>query len=124
MIRDRSFTYRGQIKVSREDMRLAKAGRKTCTIRLGSAQVADLEIDLTDGRERIRVRIAEIETDRPYGGITENEAVADGAESLEALDKDLRRFYGPLDPEQPMTLIHFSLISPIPSPADQGRLWE
>jgi hypothetical protein len=123
MIRDRSFTYHGQIKVSREDMRLAKVGRKTCTIRLGTAQVADAEIDLTDGRERVRIRIAEVETNRPYADITELEARADGAESLEALDKDLRRFYGPLDPAQPMTLIHFSLASPTLS-SDQVQLWE
>jgi hypothetical protein len=51
------------------------------------------------------------------------EARADGAESLEALDKDLRRFYGPLDPAQPMTLIQFFLTSPA-FLGDQGQLWE
>lgn len=108
-IKDRSFTYRGHIKVSASDLRMARAGRKTCTIRLGTAMVEGDEIDLTDGRSRVRIRVMDVETGRPYSKISEEEAVADGVNTLQELDADLRRFYGPLDPEQPMTLIHFEV---------------
>jgi hypothetical protein len=67
------------------------------------------EIDLTDGRSRVRIRVMDVETGRPYSKISEEEAVADGVNTLQELDADLRRFYGPLDPEQPMTLIHFEV---------------
>lgn len=110
-IQHRSFTYRGQIKVSRRDLQLARQGRKTCTIRLGTAKVEGSDIDLSDGREHIRVRILRVETDRPYASISDEEAVADGVTSRDALDSDLRRFYGSsLDAAQPMTLIHFALL--------------
>jgi hypothetical protein len=124
-IRHRTLTYRGEIKISRQDMRLAKLGRKTCTIRLGTALVGNDEIDLSDGRDRVPVRIVLIENDRNYRGITEDEAQADGADSLQALDEDLRRFYGPLDPAQPMTLIHFELVSPGSGvESSQAQLWD
>jgi hypothetical protein len=122
-IKERSFTYRGQIKVSQSDLRLARAGRKTCTIRLGTAMVQDSEIDLTDSKERIRIRILDVDTKRPYSTVTNEEARADGVESLEALDADLRRFYGPIHPDQPMTLIHFAVLTDESSPSTQPQLW-
>jgi hypothetical protein len=123
-IKDRSFTYRGQIKVSKSDLRLAKAGRKTCTIRFGTAMVQGDEIDLTDGRDRIRVRILAVDTHRPYADITDEEARADGVDSLAALDADLRRFYGRLHPDQPMTLIHFAINGEdSASSTQQPELW-
>jgi hypothetical protein len=122
LIKERRFTYRGQIKVSGSDLRLAKRGHKTCTIRLGTASVEGQELDLTDGKERLRVRVTTVEADRRYVDITDEEARADGVESRAALDLDLRRFYGTLDDAQPMTLIHFERL-PGEFAETQTQLW-
>ena len=79
---------------------------------------------MTDGTEHLMVRIVSVDANRRYDSITEAEAQADGARDLAVLDADLRRFYGVLEPEQPVTVIHFLPISIGASPpADQLELW-
>jgi hypothetical protein len=104
---NRTFTYRGSIKVSSSDLALARAGRKICTIRLGILQVAANLLDLTDGKGRLRVKIVEVDNRRKYGELTDEDAKMDGLNSIDELDADLRKFYGRIDPKQPMTIIHF-----------------
>jgi hypothetical protein len=57
----------------------------------------------------VEVRIVQVDAGRPYEGITDADAVADGLASRSRLDDDLRRFYGEIDPSQPMTRIWFAL---------------
>jgi hypothetical protein len=73
-----SFTYRKQIKVSTEDLLAARAGKKTCTIRLGTVDVAQPEIDLTDGRESSRVRVTHIDHSKTLGELSEREVKGEG----------------------------------------------
>ena len=109
---NRTFTYRRQIKVSFEDLKLAKSGRKTCTIRLGKATVADRFIELTDGQESIQIEVTDVDNTRLYSDLTDEDAKKDGLGSKEELDADLRKFYGNIDSLQPMTVIHFKLPNP------------
>jgi hypothetical protein len=106
----RSFTYKGRIKVSREDLKLARIGRKSCTIRLGRVNVEDDVIYLSDGNEKLKVKIANVDSSRVYSQLTDEDAVSDGLESKEQLDRDLSRFYGKIDPMQPITIIHFMVL--------------
>jgi hypothetical protein len=106
---NRNFTYHAQIKLSPEDLELARKGRKTCTIRLGVAKVAEQFINLSDGHQTLRVEITKVDNNRLYKDLTDQDAVLDGLESRQELDADLRRFYGDIDPMQPMTLIYFRL---------------
>jgi hypothetical protein len=103
----RSFTYKRRIKVSPNDLRLAKAGKKTCTIRLGSNKVDGNSIDLSDGRESLHVRIISVET-HLFGDLNEEHAKAEGFETLEELRRDLGSYYGKVHETQPATVISFS----------------
>ena len=109
---DRAFVYRGRMKLSSRDLRLVRSGKKTCSVRLGTAGVATESLELTDGKESIRVHVLEVETGRVFHELSDRDARADGLSSLETLEKDLRRFYGEIDPEQPMTIIKFAFMQP------------
>lgn len=105
----RNFTYRGKIKLTSSDLDLAVEGRKTCTIRLGKLSVSQRSILLTDGHREIPVEITQVDDLRLYEQLTDEDAIRDGLESKAHLDEDLKRFYGKIDPKQPMTVIHFCL---------------
>ena len=107
---NRRFTYRGRIKVSNKDLNLARIGRKTCTIRLGQLSVGQKIMYLSDGRESLRVEILNVDNRRVYSELTDHDAVMDGLESKKQLDEDLRKFYGEIDPNQPMTVIYFRVL--------------
>ena len=102
-----SFLYRGRIKVSREDFELLKKGRKKCTIRKGTVGVAGPEIYFTDGRAKLKVRITGVDTARCFGQLTEQDAIDEGFESIRDLIEDLKKYYRPFNPGQPMTVIYF-----------------
>lgn len=103
----RNITYRGRIKISSDDLKLARLGKKRCTIRLGTANVVGETIDLTDGREHITMQISNVDSTRPYSSLNDEDALMEGFESREQLQTDLSRFYGKIDPMQPMTIIYF-----------------
>lgn len=107
---ERSFTYRDRIKVSREDLDLAKRRRKTCTIRLGRMSVAQERLLLSDGHDAIPIRVTDVDTRRVYAELTDSDAQAEGLDSLDALRADLARWYGQIDPHQPITVIHFEML--------------
>jgi hypothetical protein len=89
---------------------LAKAGKKTCTIRLGSNRVEGNSIDLSDGRDSVRVRILSVET-KPFGELTDKHAKSEGFETLEQLRSDLAKYYGQIEEAQPVTIISFSRVT-------------
>lgn len=107
---NRMFTYRGRIKVSSRDLALARSGRKTCTVRLGKLGVAQDVIYLSDGRNNLKVKILEVDNRRVYRDLTDRDAIMDGLESKQQLDEDLRKFYGQIDPNQPMTIVRFRVL--------------
>jgi hypothetical protein len=106
---DRTITYRGRIKISSEDLELARTGKKKCTIRIGKANVVGETIDLTDGRERITAQVSRVDSDRRYESLNDEDAAMEGFLSREELEADLSRFYGDIDPMQPMTIIYFKV---------------
>jgi hypothetical protein len=107
---NRTFTYKTRIKVSTADLNLARAGKKKCTIRVGTLSVGREILDLTDGTQTLKIKVVRVETDRKYSALTDQDAINDGLASKAELDTDLKRFYGRIDPEQPMTIIHFELV--------------
>jgi hypothetical protein len=106
MIDNRSFTYRGRIKVSKGDLAMAATDKKLCTIRRGTAAVEGDMIDLTDGRDRLRVRILSVQT-IPYHDLTDEHARWEGFAGIEELRKDLATYYCAIEDQQPMTIIRF-----------------
>ncbi len=108
-ILQRSFTYHGRIKVSTSDLRLAREGRKRCTIRLGKVGVASDTIALTDGKESLQVRITSIDNARLFKDLTDQDAILEGFTSKTELEDDLKHYYGGIDPLQPITVIHFEI---------------
>ena len=103
---NREFTYRRQIKVSRSDLAAAEEGRKTCTIRLGVAHVDEPTINLTDGANSLRVKIASVSTER-FRDLSEGHARCEGFRTVEELWADLRTYYPQIDADQPVTIIRF-----------------
>jgi hypothetical protein len=106
----RKIIYRGAIRVSSEDLAAAKAGRKTCTIRRGAASVLGPEIDLTDGRDRARVRVVATDISKSLGELTEREVQGEGFHSQEELTADLRKYYRDLSDEDRVTVIWFEVL--------------
>jgi len=106
---NRTITYRGTIKVSSDDLRLARAGKKRCTIRLGIASVAGERIDLSDGFQKISVRISKVDSMRRYENLNDLDASMEGFASTKELLEDLSKFYGRIDPSQPITIIYFDI---------------
>ena len=53
--------------------------------------------------------VASDKNKRRCGELTEADARADGHPSLQAMSADLTRFYGELEPSQPVTVIWFRL---------------
>jgi hypothetical protein len=106
----REFTYRQRIKVSTSDLAAVKAGRKTCTIRLGIAHVAAKTIDLSDGADTLKVRIGPVTTER-FQNLSKEHANWEGFATVEELRKDLESYYPRIDPDQPVTIIRFERLS-------------
>jgi hypothetical protein len=105
-IKNRSFTYRKTIKVSQPDMQLALDGKKTCTIRLGTVGVGGDLLDLSDGTRTLRIRVSGIEQ-KLYRELTDDHAQREGFKDLRELQDDLKKYYGRVDDEQPVTIINF-----------------
>ncbi len=106
----RKYTYRGTIKISRDDMRLLKEDRKTCTVRLGTASVDSPEILMSDGRESVPIRIIRIDTTRSLAELTDEDAHAEGFANRDELLTDLSKYYPRAVPSDPVTVIYFEPI--------------
>jgi hypothetical protein len=109
-IKNTRFTYKSQIKIGPPDMALLLAGKKKCTIRVGINEVGGEDMVMTDGKQRVKVRISEVDNRRLYSELTNQDAIDEGFNSLEELRKDLSKYYGKIDPEQPVTVIRFSMV--------------
>ena len=107
---NRQFTYKRSIKVSADDLALARSGAKTCTIRLGIASVGAELMDLSDGQDVLKVRIVSVETE-PYRNLTQQHAQWEGFSTVEELKKDLEKYYRRIDQDQPVTIIRFERTS-------------
>jgi hypothetical protein len=108
----RRHTYTGTIRISRDDMRLLRANRKKCTVRLGIASVAGPEILMSDGRDSIPVRILRVDTSRCLAELTDDDARAEGFETREELLKDLSKYYPRAKSSDTVTVIYFELLPP------------
>jgi hypothetical protein len=109
-IQNRRFTYRGKIKISSEDMHLVELGKKRCTIRLGEIDVEGAQIRLTDGQKSVAVRICKIKKGIPFSEINDEDIQAEGLENRLALENDLKKFYGPIEASQQISVIYFEPI--------------
>ena len=69
--------------------------------------MAGERIDLTDGFETISVRISKVDSTRPYESLNDLDAAMEGFASTSELQEDLSKFYGKIDPLQPITIIYF-----------------
>jgi hypothetical protein len=103
----KTYCYNKMIKISRSDMSLLRAGKKKCTVRLGNASVGDSEIEMSDGRTSVRVRITNVDNTRTFNELTDEDARAEGFSSREELLFDLRKYYPQVTPNDQVTVISF-----------------
>ena len=111
----RQYTYSGPIKISRGDMVLLQAGRKKCTIRMGTATVASSETTMSDGRNSVPVRILRVDTARRFKDLTDQDALDEGFGSREELVRDLRQYYPRAAEDDPITVIYIEPLNRTPS---------
>jgi hypothetical protein len=90
-------------------MSLLKEGKKRCTVRIGMIDVSGTDLFMTDGNERVKIRVSEVDNRKVYRELSNQDAFDEGFESLEELQKDLSKYYGKIDPEQPVTVIRFEM---------------
>ena len=109
-ITKRSFVYRSRIRVSAEDYDLARTGKKTCTIRLGTLTVEGSRIDLYDGSRRLPVEILSVDSELLFKSLDIDHAKCENFSTVEELREDLRKYYKNIDDNQPVTVIRFRLI--------------
>jgi hypothetical protein len=106
----REFTYKGRIKVSPDDLKLAILGRKRCTIRLGKIGVAGEHIALTDGKATLPVRITGVDASRTFVELDDQDARDEGFTTRAELVADLKQYYRAIDDRQPITVIYFDRV--------------
>ncbi len=85
---------------------MAATGKKICTIRRGTARVEGDMIDLTNGKDRLRVRILSVQIIL-YRDLTDEHARWEGFAGIEELRNDLATYYRAIEDQQPVTIIKF-----------------
>jgi hypothetical protein len=103
----KSYSYNKVIKISRSDMSLLRAGKKSCTVRLGNASVGRSEMEMSDGRTSVRVRITRVDNTRTFEQLTDDDARAEGFSTREELLLDLKKYYPRATPNDQVTVISF-----------------
>lgn len=91
-------------------MSLLRRGQKKCTVRVGVINVIGTDLFMTDGQQRVKIRISEVDNQRVYRELTNQDALDEGFSSLAELQKDLSVYYGTIDPDQPVTVIRFDVV--------------
>ncbi len=104
---NKPFVYSKRMRISSADMNLLHEGRKRCTIRLGSASVKGDRIMMSDGRQEVEVRIVQVDNNRRFGDLGDEDARNEGFGNRQELVADLRRFYPRAADEDPVTIIYF-----------------
>jgi hypothetical protein len=112
---ERRFVYSNVIKISRGDMALLRAGKKKCTIRMGNASVANSQINISDGRTSVLVKITDVDNSRTLEQLTDEDAREEGFSTREELISDLHKYYPRAKSTDPVTVIRFELVSQTPS---------
>src|SRR5207245_9708925 len=92
-------------------MKLLRAGRKKCTIRLGLATVATPEIKMSDGRSSVSVRIVKVDDTRKLNQLTDADARDEGFSSREGLRRGLRPVFPRANDCDPITGISFQPVT-------------
>jgi hypothetical protein len=106
----KTYSYNSVIKISRSDMSLLRAGKKSCTVRLGNASVGASEIEMSDGRASVRVRITKVDNTRTLEQLTDEDARAEGFSTREELLLDLKKYYPRASPDDQVTVISFQRV--------------
>lgn len=94
------------IPLSAEFLPLVSSGQKTSTVRRGVRKYPPGAAVLRAGGQEIPIRIERVRICN-LDKLTEEDAIADGFESVKSLRAALGRFYRDLRPGEPMTIVEF-----------------
>ena len=83
-----------------------KEGGKSSTVRMGRKSFQTGFMLLEGDHEKIPVRVTNI-THKRFCDLTEEDAKADGAESLSTLEETLRSIYPTIRIKSPVTIVYF-----------------
>jgi len=105
----RRRVLRGKLSVRRRHAREILAGRKRATVRVGYVEPEGDTVVLYCGGEPLaRLRILEVRHKR-LGELSDEDARLEGLSSADELRRELRRIYGDLGPETPVSVIVFEV---------------
>ena len=88
-------------------MDLLRAGKKKCTVRIGTVSVASDELLMSDGRHSIPIRVLRIDHTRNFSELTDQDAIAEGFLDKEELRTDLKKYYPKISDDDLVTVIYF-----------------
>jgi hypothetical protein len=98
-----------QIKLVDRFFDLVLSGKKTSTIRYGLVFFTNDHLQLRSNKQSLPIRLLKIDYSKTFGDLNEEDAFRDGFSTLDELKTELRRFYGDVPPDYPMTVIHFKM---------------
>jgi hypothetical protein len=83
-----------------------ESGEKTATVRAGARAIVPGRLDFVavESKKRVTVEVREVRIKRAYG-LTDAEAMRDGADSAEELLEGMKRFYPHLTQRDVITVV-------------------
>jgi hypothetical protein len=88
-------------------MELLRAGKKKCTVRLGTVSVASEALLMSDGHRSVEIRVLKVDTSRSFAELTDQDALAEGFRDREELRKDLKKYYPGVAETDLVSVIYF-----------------
>lgn len=73
--------------------------------------MAQPAIELTDGRERLKIKVTRTDTTKTLATLGQEEVEGEGFTTKNELEADLRQYYRDLRPETPLTVIWFEALN-------------
>jgi len=98
-----------QIKLADKFFDFVLSGKKTSTIRYGLVFFTDDRLILLSNKRSLSIRLLKVDYSKTFGELNDEDAYRDGFSTLDELKIELKRFYGDIPPDYPITIIHFKM---------------
>lgn len=106
MVEIKKYTT-NKIKILDKFLEAVIRGDKKSTIRYGLVFITENPITLASRNRSEKVKITKVDYSKVYGDLTEEDAKADGFETLGELKETLKRFYPGISDNDPLTIFFF-----------------
>jgi hypothetical protein len=98
-----------QLRLADRFFDLVLSGKKTSTIRYGLVFFTKDRLLLRSNKQSLPIRLLKLDYSKTFGDLNDEDAYRDGFGTLDELKAELKRFYGDVPSDYPMTVIHFRM---------------